>query len=92
MEKDYEKRCVNIMGLTFIITAFLTGFLLWFFLGGVSLPFAIGIASGYALGGLIGWILIRGYMIRYLKESKRIVCPIDPNEKYFQFEGKANEN
>jgi len=92
MEKDYEKRTVNIMGLTFIITAFVTNFLLSFFLQGSSLLDALSIASLYGIGGVIGWILIRGYMIRYLKESKRIVCPIDPNEKYFQFEGKANEN
>ena len=70
MEKDYDKRTINIMGLTMIITAFITGFLLWFFVGGASLPFAIGIASGYALGGLIGWILIRGRILR--KNKKRI--------------------
>ncbi len=54
MEKDYDERNVDILGLTIIITFFITGFLLWFFVGGASLLFAIGIASGYALGGLIG--------------------------------------
>ena len=70
MEKDYDERNVDILGLTIIITFFIGGFLLWFFVGGASLPFAIGIASGYALGGLIGWILIRGRILR--KNKKRI--------------------
>ncbi|MBA7675117.1 hypothetical protein ES703_83346 [subsurface metagenome] len=68
MEKDYYKRTINIMGLTIIITFFITGFLLWFFVGGASLLFAIGIASGYALGGLIGWILVRPRILRKIKK------------------------
>ncbi len=70
MEKDYDKRTINIMGLTMIITAFITGVLLWFFLGGASLPYAIIMAFGYSSSFFIGWILIRGYVIRYLKEKR----------------------
>ncbi len=71
MEKDYDKRTINIMGLTMIITASVVTFLLWYFLGGKGGIFAIGMASGAALGTFIGWILIRGYMIRHLKEKRR---------------------
>jgi len=71
MKKDYDKRTINIMGLTMIITAFITGFLLWFFLGGWSLPYAIILAFGGSSAFFIGWILIRGYAIRSLKEKRR---------------------
>jgi len=70
MEKDYDKRNADILGLTMIITFFIETFLLWFFVGGMSLPFAIGYVSGGATGIFIGWILIRGYMIRHLKEKR----------------------
>jgi len=71
MEKDYDKRTINIMGLTMIITFFIVGFLLWFFVGGASLPFAIGMASGGATGGLIGWISIRGHILRKIKKRRQ---------------------
>ena len=71
MEKDYDKRIVNLMGLVGIITASVVTFLLWYFLGGKDGIFAIGMASGAALGTFIAWILIRGYLIRSLKEKRR---------------------
>ncbi len=70
MEKDYDKRNVNLMGLIGIITAFVVTFLLWYFLGGGDGIFASGMAFGAALGTFIGWILIRGYMIRSLKKKE----------------------
>ncbi|GAG77917.1 unnamed protein product, partial [marine sediment metagenome] len=44
MEKDYDKRNVNLMGLIGIITAFVVTFLLWYFLGGGDGIFASGMA------------------------------------------------
>jgi len=71
MEKDYDKRNINIMGLTIIITFIIETFLLWFFVGGMSLPFAIGMASGGAIGGFIGWISIRGHILRKIKKRRQ---------------------
>ncbi len=71
MEKDYDKRTINIMGLTMIITASVVTFLLWYFLGGKDGIFAIGMASGAALGTFIAWILIRGHILRKIKKRRQ---------------------